>query len=370
MGNKLRRRGLALAMTWGLGLVVVLPIVGASTPQDRASEKLIVGTKEAAPFSFRSEDGIWKGISIDLWKKVAADLELEYEFQEATLEDLVEGLTDGRFDVSVAALTVTPAREQRLDFSHAFHPSGLGIAVPVEESSGLLSVLRNLLNLAFLKAVGTLVLVLFLGGAVLWLLERRKNPDQFGGGAAQGLGSAFWWSAVTMTTVGYGDKAPVTAAGRFVGVIWMFAGVITISGLTASIASTLTLSRLEHSVRGPGDLSGVGRVACVEGSTGEDYLQASRITHVSFDTAAEAMRAVVAGRVGAVVYDAPILRYLAQGEFVESVRVLPVTFERQDYAFALPLNSERRKGINQAVLRHIRGEEWEDTLFDYLGSSR
>lgn len=334
--------------------------------QDSAA--LAVATKEAAPFSFRGEDGEWEGISIELWEAVADQLDLDYEFREASLEDLIGGLVDGRFDASVAALTVTSEREQRVDFSHPFHPSGLGIAVPVEDSVGIFSAVKRLLSVRFFQAVGTLFAILFLGGAVLWMLERKKNPEQFGGSTARGLGAAFWWSAVTMTTVGYGDKAPVTGGGRLVAVVWMFASVIMISGLTATIASTLTVSQLESSISGPDDLGSAGRIACVAGSTGEAYLRGHGLSRTSFASAAEGMQALVNGEVGAFVYDAPILRYLAHDD--DRVTTLPVTFERQDYALALPLGSELRKPINAALLEVTSDSDWPLVLDRYLGTGR
>jgi voltage-gated potassium channel len=48
---------------------------------------------------------------------------------------------------------------------------------------------------------------------------------------------AVWWSVVTITTVGYGDRYPVTSEGRFLGGILMFAGVglfATFSGFVAA----------------------------------------------------------------------------------------------------------------------------------------
>jgi len=348
-----------------LACTAFAPVASAAI-QD--SSPLIVATKEAAPFSFRGESGSWQGISIELWKSVASRLGLDYEFREASLEDLIGGLTDGRFDASVAALTVTAEREARIDFTHAFHPSGLGIAVPVEDSVGLFAAARRLLSARFFQAVGTLLLILFLGGAVLWLLERKKNAEQFGGTTARGLGAAFWWSAVTMTTVGYGDKAPVTTGGRLVAVVWMFASVIMISGLTATIASTLTVSQLESSVSGPDDLDSVGRVGCVSGSTGESYLRDHGLARAAYPNAKEAMEALAQGKVGAFVYDAPILRYLAHND--ERVTTLPVTFERQDYALALPLGSALRKPVNAALLEITSDDGWHLVLDRYLGAAR
>jgi voltage-gated potassium channel Kch len=59
-------------------------------------------------------------------------------------------------------------------------------------------------------------------GALIWLAERRHNEEQFRRDPAAGIGNGIWWSAVTMTTVGYGDKAPVTLAGRVIALVWMF----------------------------------------------------------------------------------------------------------------------------------------------------
>lgn len=346
------------------GLLVAGPLVA------RQERPLVVGTKPAAPFSLRGDDGEWRGVSIDLWRAIAADLGLEYELREASLTELVEGLVEGRLDASVAALTVTSDRVRRVDFSHPFHPSGLGIAVARRGSASPLAVVTQVLSGGFLRAVGTLVVVLLLGGAVLWLLERRRNPEQFGGSTLEGLGAAFWWSAVTMTTVGYGDKAPRTAAGRAMAIVWMFAGVITISSLTAAIASALTVSRLESSITSPDNLHDLERVACVRGSTGEAYLREQRIPRVTYADARGSLTALAGGEARAVVYDAPILSYLSLTEFEGEVTVLPVTFERQDYAIGLPLGSPLRKAINAALLEHVGGRSWEETLVEYLGAAR
>jgi voltage-gated potassium channel len=54
-------------------------------------------------------------------------------------------------------------------------------------------------------------------------------------------GDALWWALVTITTVGYGDFFPVTAAGRTTGAFVMFAGVGIIGALASILASLLVL---------------------------------------------------------------------------------------------------------------------------------
>ena len=48
---------------------------------------------------------------------------------------------------------------------------------------------------------------------------------------------ALWWSATTVTTVGYGDTVPVTGAGRLVAVGLMVGGIALLGAVTATLAS-------------------------------------------------------------------------------------------------------------------------------------
>ena len=51
------------------------------------------------------------------------------------------------------------------------------------------------------------------------------------------FGDAHWWAIVTVTTVGYGDKFPVSAGGRAVAIVLMFVGIGLIGVLIATVAS-------------------------------------------------------------------------------------------------------------------------------------
>ena len=55
-----------------------------------------------------------------------------------------------------------------------------------------------------------------------------------------------WWSVVTVTSVGYGDKFPVTAGGRGVAVVLMLLGVGLYGLLAASLASFFIGEREEQ----------------------------------------------------------------------------------------------------------------------------
>ncbi|HET7308378.1 MAG TPA: transporter substrate-binding domain-containing protein [Gammaproteobacteria bacterium] len=356
----------------GLTLLGTLTALAQAAPGQSGSQPtstqppLIVGIKVAPPFVIKNTDGTYSGISVELWKRIAKNLGWQYQFRQTDLDGLLQGTEGGRYVVGIGAVTVTAEREQHLDFSHPFYTSGLGIAVTQHHGMGWLNVLQNFFSLAFLSVIGILALLLLIAGFLVWLFERKRNPEMFGGRAHQGIGTSFWWAAVTMTTVGYGDVAPRTLGGRIVGLIWMFTGVIVISSFTASIATSLTVGHLSGSIQGPQDLQS-HTVAVVPDSTAAAYLKANRINAQGFADVPQTLAAVAAGRVDAAVYDAPILSFYVHRKFSGQLSVLPHTFERQDYAFIMPLGSQLRKPINEQLVKVIQSPGWQNVLNDYLG---
>ena len=79
-----------------------------------------------------------------------------------------------------------------------------------------------------LAAVG----LLFLGAWLVLLFEKNAA-----GSNIHSYHDALWWAVVTVTTVGYGDRFPLTEGGRAVAVILMLVGIGLIGVLTATVAS-------------------------------------------------------------------------------------------------------------------------------------
>ena len=170
-----------------------------------------------------------------------------------------------------------------------------------------------------------------------------------------------------MTTVGYGDKAPKSLAGRLIATIWIFSGVILVSVFIATITSALTVSQLEYAIGGPEDLPKV-TVGTIRHTTSEVYLKENRISYIPFDTASEGLKAVEDSAINALVYDAPLLQYFANKDYKGKIEVLPKIFSRQDYGIALPQGSAIREPINRLLLKRIHEPQWQDLLYKYLGS--
>ena len=329
---------------------------------------LIVGTRHVPPFAIKQDDGSWDGIAIELWRRIAAENHWRFQLEEHPLPALLDGLAEGSLDVVVGALTVTAKREAVMDFSHSFHASGLGIAVAKRSHRAWFVVLERLVSWGFVKVLLGLCIILFLAGALVWFFERKHNPEQFGGDASHGLGAAFWWAAVTMTTVGYGDKTPRTLGGRMVALIWMFTAVLMVSSFTAAIAASLTVGDLEGAVRNARDLNHA-RIVTVTGTTSEQYLQDRRFRFVARDSTEAALADLAQGQCDAVLYDAPVLRYLISRDYPRRLEVLPGIFERQYYALGLTPQSPLRETVNLSLMETLSQSSWEDVLVRFLGPS-
>ena len=283
------------------------------------------------------------------------------------MKGLLDGVTDESLDAVVSGLTLTTEREKLFDFTHSFYNTDLGIAVEAKKGSLWKAVFKRFLSTEFLRTVGALIGGLVIVGTLIWLFERKKNKEHFGGDIKKGIGDGIWWSVVTMTTVGYGDKVPKSLVGRLIATIWIFTGVILVSVFIATITSALTVSQLEYAIGGPEDLPKV-TVGTIRHTTSEVYLKENRISYIPFDTASEGLKAVEDSAINALVYDAPLLQYFANKDYRGKIEVLPKIFSRQDYGIALPQGSAIREPINRLLLKRIHEPEWRDLLYKYLGS--
>lgn len=362
--HRLARRGL-IALLLTLQSIAFAADPAPEAPTD--NQMLRVGVRVAPPFVIDEGDGHYTGLAITLWERIARTNGWQYRYQPVGLKGLFDALEQRELDVGLGALTVTAEREARIDFSHTFHADGLGIAVNAEDDGGIAQVVARFFSWRFLAVIASLCVTLAVIGILAWWFERRANPEQFGGRALSGIGNGFWWAAVTMATVGYGDKAPVTLAGRILGLIWMFTAILLVASFTASITAALTVGALDGRVQGADDLPQV-RVGTIASSTSADWLAARGVRAVQSDSLDPLLQALAEGRIDALVYDAPILAHHLRARQADTLQLLPGRFDQQHYAIALTAHSPLRESLNRALLVEIDRSNWREQLTRSLGS--
>lgn len=339
------------------GLIVSLI---ATIPQGGWAQKgdstLVVGLKVAPPFvEERGPTDKPQGLSLEFWDLINDDLPARVEYRYfPSIDSLLSAVRTGAVDFSINPITVSDERMRTMDFSQPFFISGTTLVRPAQ--NGLWVFLKNFFSPAFWSAAALLLGVLLLVGLVMWLAERRKNQAMFDR-SWRGLGDGFWWSAVTMTTVGYGDKAPVTNGGKVVGFIWMFAAILIISGITASIASSLTVQSLEEKITSVEDLHRF-ETATIKGSSTENFLRMYGLRPRSFNSVDAALKALQDKQVEAVVYDRPILQYKLNQMKDHELALSSKNLKTDYYSFAFPQGSRLRQVLDPLVVRGLKSQRW------------
>ncbi|WMS44237.1 transporter substrate-binding domain-containing protein [Acuticoccus sp. MNP-M23] len=326
---------------------------------------LKVGAAQRPPFAAQGADGSWQGIGIDLWRMVAEDTGLPYEITPITRDGLHEALRSGEIDVAIA-LDATPENAEGVSFTMPFYTATLGVVSEVELS--FFRVLKNLATRELLNIVISLSALLLVVGGIIWLVERRHNEDQFAHGAARGLGDGFWWAGVTLTTIGYGDKAPQSFIGRAVAMLWMLVGLAVSAALTASVVSATNIGSAQ-TLNVPSDLTD-HRVAVQEGGSAEAYLKNLGITLVPEATLDDALAAIAADKADAAAAAAPTLRVAM--DKVPSDLILSTTTQDPQYvtiATRADLAPAEQDAIDRAVLKAVTSDGWWSLVDRYLPGS-
>lgn len=121
--NKLRRT-LAGFAALALSMGAAAPSVAQEksvidTIQERGAIRVGVGS--FVPWAFRSKSGEYIGFEVDVATKLAEDIGVELELVPTAWDGIIPALLTGKFDVIIGGMTVTPARNLKINFTDSYH---------------------------------------------------------------------------------------------------------------------------------------------------------------------------------------------------------------------------------------------------------
>lgn len=333
-----------------VALALLAPAAYAQ-PRPAAPNPVRVSVRLLPPF-VTQEGGGYSGFSVEIWNAIVERQHWTTAFSVAPdVNAQLAAIGAGTADVGVGAVSVTAGREERYDFSQPLLEGGLQIMARLDRRNPEASALSSLLHLLFSPAIlvwlGIALLLTIIPAHMIWLVERRHPEGMVAPRYFPGIFQAFFWGLGTLAT--QADSMPRHWLSRLIAVLWMFTSVVFVAFYTAQLTASLTVQQFRSEISGPGDLPGK-RVATVRGSTSAGYLGNLSVRPVIFETVEDAVSALTDAKVDAVVYDAPVLQYLANKDGAGRYGVVGPVFHSEDYAFVLPNGSALRKPINTTLL--------------------
>ena len=348
--------------------ITIASVVNTFLPAQ--AEKLRVGLAGSPPFVIK--DDVFKGISVEIWQELALSEKLEYEFiPQNNLASSIESMTKGELDIVIGPISITSERLGKVAFTQPYFFGKVGLLVTSERPT-VWSRIRPFFGLAFISSVCLLIVLLFVVGNLLWLVEKERNKEQFPQDYWHGVGNGMWFALVTLTTVGYGDRTPITKSGRIIAGVWMIFTTMTISSLTAGIATTLTLFLSNQGVAElsyPEDIKDL-RISVVKGSTGEKWAKQYQARINQTQTLVDAINLLKLDEVDGVVFDAPALKYYLRNNPNDSLKLSPVDFATEAYGFMVSTDNSFLKKIDIKLLEMQENGKIGEIQSKWLSSSQ
>ena len=328
-----------------------------------------VGVFNMPPFAFRSGGGQWSGLAVTLFEHIAKSSGLRYSFTEfENMDEAINAIENNKIDFAAIAIDPTPEFELTMNFTNAFEQSGTSIAIAKHTHLPLLYLIESIWQSIIPRFVAVVLFFIIIFGSIVGLVERRKNTGQFGGGFWSTIGEGVWWSSATISTVGYGDRVPMTKRGRFVGSLWMFIAFAFTSILAGLLSSVLTVSRINSQIHTSTDLM---RVKCGAVLNSAAFVDGKNMEFdmVPYTTLDDALRALSSGQIGAVLGESVRLRWLMNQPKWDTLIMLPSPIVTLYSVFPVSdeVDPQTLDVLNYHLLKITDSKEWEALRHLFLG---
>lgn len=307
---------------------------------------LRVGVYARPPFVVLSEDGVFRGMTIELWEEVARSLGLNFKYiPYHSFKELLADTVRGKVDVLATSFSVTLERAEVMDISYPWFDAGIRLMVNMENKGSVFEELKDTGRLYAYTWLALLMFALTLGITLL----RRHFDKQFTREWRTGLSVSFH-DLVVAAKSGQIPHKYFGWLGYILSAFWMIVGVAVIAYVTSTLTSAMTSVSLTSDIHSLYDLPGK-KVGALSGSVTLDLLRSIGIDVKLYDEIEDAINDLHKRKLDAVVDDAPVLEYYVHTHPEKGMDVVGNLFSPDKYAFAV--NKSKSKLVNAISLELI-----------------
>ncbi|KAK4765286.1 hypothetical protein SAY86_026376 [Trapa natans] len=338
-----------------------------------------VGLREFFKISWDPRTGIptYSGFSHDVFIAVLDALEfyLPYEFvpfmnssrqSAGTYDELLYQIKLQKFDAVVGDTTIVANRSKYVDFTLPYSESGVTMLVAVKDNER-----RNMW--VFLRPLSwdlwlTIGSFFILTGLIIWFLESRLKNEAFGSSRNEQISTSLWFSFSTLVFA-HREKV-VNNRTRLVLGVWIFVVLIITQSYTASLASLLTVQRLQPAYA---DVLDLVRNRHYVGYQKFSFVRELLVRELGFDesrmiplrTMEEYHEALSKGSgnggVAAVFGEIPYVRLFLR-RFCNSYMMVGPTYKTDGFGFAFPQGSPLVSYFSRAILKVTENKAQMDEI--------
>jgi len=336
-----------------------LPVSGSG---QEAEKTVRIAIHECEPFVIKDETSQkgYSGLSIYLVDQIAQKINFDYTLVPYTLQGMLDAVKNEEVTLGVSCTSITPEREEYIDFSHSFFETNLAIAS--RKKNPLANAIAFFLNVQFLKAIGVILAISVFISVLLWFFEHKTNRKLYTANhrAAKIIEAMLpGLLSITQGPPSYWNLS--TVPGRVLVVIGAMSSTFIVAGITAMIAAVITTQQLKGQINGPQDLHKV-IVGSLQNSTSASYLDKIQVPYNGYNSVKTMLSDLESRKIDAIVEDAPVLKYLIKqghqaGKYL-GITVLPTEFNKQNYAMILPDDHPKQEKFNRLLLEVRRQDKW------------
>eukprot|EP00299_Pterocystis_sp_00344_P006120 c17895_g1_i1.p1 GENE.c17895_g1_i1~~c17895_g1_i1.p1 ORF type:complete len:454 (+),score=105.14 c17895_g1_i1:38-1363(+) len=250
-------------------------------------------------------------------------------------------------------------------FAHPHFTTTVGLLTRPNAFSSSDTVRSLILSASTVNIIWAMLLIIIAAAHIIWALDRWSNTDQFPRDYFEGIIAGIWWGGVTVTTVGYGDKTPLSKPAKAFGFFFLFVGYVITALLGGTIAANLTAAEISTSTSVTlDDIS--GETVC----TTDDYKDAVaglgvKVLSLEAGQEDECFVRLTEGSVSGIVLPRPFLQFrlTTSSDLATKYVLTDEEFASIDYGIVLPQDTDILEDLNIAVLTVLEDSYWETSTF-------